>query len=357
MPLPRRDESRLLVWQKGELTHQRTGDLSRLVPPKSLFIVNDSRVIASRIRFNLKTGAQSELLLLEPTEVSGSTREAWLALGRPMKRFRQGMTLDLGQGLEACFISCPSSQVAESSIQPLVVQFSLEGEDLQAWLDNYGEMPLPPYIERRQADETTKTQDRNRYQTVYAKPLGSVAAPTAGLHFTPDILESLKEKGCEVREVTLHVGAGTFLPVKSSNINQHVMHAERYCVPKETLLAIEQAKSEARPVIVVGTTALRSLEGLAEAARQQNCDRLSLCDQWLRTQIFIRPRTAAERFRPWAADALMTNFHQPESTLFMLICALLGYDKARFVYAQAIASGYRFYSYGDSSLLWLNSSE
>jgi S-adenosylmethionine:tRNA ribosyltransferase-isomerase len=220
-------------------------------------------------------------------------------------------------------------------------------------LDQYGEMPLPPYIERRGVDAAVTDQDRVRYQTVYAAGEGSVAAPTAGLHFTDKVIASLKEKGCRFAPVTLHVGAGTFLPVKSVDISQHEMHSERFMIPKTTLAEIQLAKSEGRPVIVVGTTALRSLEGLAALAQEKGRTLADLTDAWNRTRIFIRPIYKDSGHKSWAADALMTNFHQPESTLLMLVSALVGYDPIKMIYGEAIRQAYRFFSYGDSSLLWL----
>ncbi|MCX6123259.1 MAG: S-adenosylmethionine:tRNA ribosyltransferase-isomerase, partial [Proteobacteria bacterium] len=197
------------------------------------------------------------------------------------------------------------------------------------------------------------TLDRVRYQTVYAEPSGSVAAPTAGLHFSDDLLRRLEDHNCQIEPVTLHVGAGTFLPVKTLNINEHVMHSERFMVPSTTLAAIRKAKDSSRPIVVVGTTALRALEGLDLQAKELETTREAIGDLWHRTQIFIKQTTRSDIFTPWACDGLMTNFHQPESTLFMLISSLVGFDAAKSIYASAIAEKYRFFSYGDSSLLWL----
>lgn len=354
-PLPDRDGAKLLVWQNGEINHQHIRDLDQAVPSGSLFIVNDSKVIASRIRFHLPTGGSAEILLLEP--VASATApdkggEEWFALGRPMRKFRKGICYDVGNGLEITIVGMPEGLSAKGP-SPLVVRVSKQGPDFLDWLSRHGEMPLPPYIERRNAESSTATEDKLRYQTIYAGAQGSVAAPTAGLHFTKFVMNKLKEKNCTFAKVTLHVGAGTFLPVKTKDISQHEMHEERFLVPAATLAAIEQAKAEHRPVIVVGTTTLRSLEGLNRIALEQNSELKALGDQWHRTKIFIRPEFSNSRFTPWAADALMTNFHQPESTLLMLVSALAGYENMRTIYQTAIANKYRFFSYGDSSLLWL----
>jgi S-adenosylmethionine:tRNA ribosyltransferase-isomerase len=235
----------------------------------------------------------------------------------------------------------------------LTVEFNCDGARLLRWLDQFGDMPLPPYIDRKNPDRDQIKKDKANYQTVYAEGLGSVAAPTAGLHFSDPLIRRLNERGCELAEVTLHVGAGTFLPVKSHDPNLHTMHSERFIVPKSTYDSIMRAKSEKRPVIVVGTTALRSLEGLSQLAAREGRSNADLLDRWLRTDIFIKPTYRDDIYEPWAPDFLMTNFHQPQSTLFMLICALVGFDAAHAIYDDAIKSGYRLFSYGDSSLLRL----
>ena len=356
-PLAGRDDARLLTWQNEAIHHATIKDLASLVPPQALFIVNDSKVIASRIRFRLPTGAQAEFLLLEPTgnHVVGVS-EDWLALGRPTRKLREGTAYDVGHDLRVTVLKAlsASDDTSESGPKPFPVRLSLQGPDLLQWLANHGEMPLPPYIERRGANASVAAQDKIRYQTVYAAGEGSVAAPTAGLHFTDNVINQLKAKDCRFASVTLHVGAGTFLPVKSPDISQHEMHSERFMVPKTTLQEIEQAKKEGRAIIVVGTTALRSLEGLAVLSKEQGKPLAELTDIWNRTSIFIRPVHKDSIHTSWVADALMTNFHQPESTLLMLVSALVGYDKIKNIYGEAIKQGYRFFSYGDSSLLWLS---
>lgn len=353
-PLPRRDDAKLLVWQHGEIRHENVKNLAELVPEQSLFIVNDSKVIASRIRFQLPTGAHSEFLLLEPKPSDAPNgNEDWLALARPMRKLKAGIAYDVGHDLKVAILATNEANDG-SGPRPIVIRVSKQGSDFLEWLTAHGEMPLPPYIERRNVDQRVATQDKERYQTVYAGEHGSVAAPTAGLHFTETVMETLKAKGCEFAKVTLHVGAGTFLPVKAENIVDHEMHSERFMVPKATLDKIQAAQRAGRPIIVVGTTALRSLEGLERLAVETKKDKSDLIDRWQRTNIFIRPEYRDSRHKSWVASALMTNFHQPESTLIMLVSALVGYNDIQRIYAEAIASKYRLFSYGDSSLLWLD---
>jgi S-adenosylmethionine:tRNA ribosyltransferase-isomerase len=352
-PLAERDQSKFLIWDGHKVSHRQVFNLSDTIPNGTLFIVNDSRVIASRIHGKLKTGGAIEFLLLEPIGATAPSEigESWLCLGKPMRKLPLGTIISFGDGLSATIAR--DSTPSNAGPEPFEARFNLCGENLLAWLEKNGEMPLPPYISRKNPSLDQQRFDRERYQTVYAGDLGSVAAPTAGLHFTEQVLASLKAKDCEVQYVTLHVGAGTFLPVKTEDPSQHKMHFERFLVPAKTLAAIRQAKAEGRKVVVVGTTALRSLEGLYALALSQNSTLEELAGKWLRTNIFIRPSFAGDRHKSWFADALMTNFHQPESTLFMLVCALAGYDQMHSLYKEAVHEGYRFYSYGDSSLLWL----
>ena len=349
-PIDVRDHARMLQWKDQSITHHRVHDLSLIVPEGSLFIVNNSKVIASRVKGKLRSGGAVEVFLLEPVG-NAADGEDWHALGKPMRKLKQGTLIDCGHDLTMTVVGQP--RLDSVGPEPFQVALSLHGEDLLKWLDQFGEIPLPPYIDRKINSQATKKQDRERYQTVYAQPTGSVAAPTAGLHFTPQIVEKLQNKKCAFAHVTLHVGAGTFLPVKADDPNDHLMHEERFMVPRSTLDAIYRAKEENRPIIVVGTTALRSLEGFAHLAQQRSTDKMALTDQWLRTNIFIRPNTSVDRFKPWCANALMTNFHQPESTLLMLVSALVGYDNIKSIYKNAVDENYRFFSYGDSSLLWL----
>ena len=350
-PLQERDSSRLLIWNGHNISHSQTRHLCDAVPEGTLFIVNNSRVIASRLHGQLPTGGAIELLLLEPNSSSDHQKESWLSLGKPMRKLMRGTKLTFPDGLTGTVINEP--RPSDSGPQPFTIELSLKGEALLRWLDQHGEMPLPPYISRKSQSSEIQRQDRERYQTVYADGSGSVAAPTAGLHFTTSVMDSLKKKNCSFAHVTLHVGAGTFLPVKTDDPSKHIMHSERFLVPLETIKAIKAARAEGKKIVVVGTTALRSLEGLMTLATAEQKSAEQFAGQWLRTNIFIRPSSPADRHRSWCADALMTNFHQPESTLFMLICALIGFDSAHMIYKKAVDAGYRFYSYGDSSLLWL----
>lgn len=350
-PLPQRDASKILVWDGHQATHDFVKNLDTLVPAKALFIVNNSRVIASRIHGKIPTGANIEILLLEPITDGQPSEEHWLCLGKPMRKLQTGSELQFGNGLQGVITAMPKN-LADGP-KPFTVAFNLKGEKLFSWLDQHGEMPLPPYISRKEISPQQSDADRENYQTVYSHGLGSVAAPTAGLHFSQSLMEKLKSKGCEFVDLTLHVGAGTFLPVKNQDPGQHVMHSERFLVPKSTYTSIIDAKKSGRAVVVVGTTALRTLEGLNQLAKSKNIDMAELVDTWLRTDIFIKPSYQRDRFHPWAADYLMTNFHQPQSTLFMLVCALIGFDSAHEMYAAAIAKNYRLFSYGDSSLLRL----
>ena len=350
-PLPERQASKLLVWDGHHVSHTKVQNICEVVPEGSLFIVNNSRVIASRIHGHLKTGGRVELLLLEPAGQENEGRETWLCLGKPMRKIPEGTVISFSEGLTAKITK--THPASDQGPHPFEVELNLAGSKLLNWLDKNGEMPLPPYIDRKSSPKALHDRDRESYQTVYSQGLGSVAAPTAGLHFTESVIESLKQKKCEFAPVTLHVGAGTFLPVKTPDPQHHAMHSERFLVPRTTLAAIESTRREGRKIVVVGTTALRSLEGLCDIATKLQCAKEDLADRWLRTDIFIRPGKRSDRHLPWRADAIMTNFHQPESTLFMLICALIGFDAAHDIYKIALKENYRFFSYGDSSLLWL----
>ncbi|MGB6319727.1 MAG: tRNA preQ1(34) S-adenosylmethionine ribosyltransferase-isomerase QueA, partial [Litorimonas sp.] len=252
------------------------------------------------------------------------------AFVRPAKRLRDGDRLSFGD-LSASVVSRNGAQA--------VLRFDRSGADLDAAFETVGHMPLPPYIGRKRAVDS---RDATDYQTVYADPSksGSVAAPTAGLHFTPALFEALGARGIEVTQVTLHVGAGTFLPVSAGNTDDHEMHSEHFIVAPSAAQAVNRAKRDGRRVIAVGTTALRTLEGAAREGGE-------IVAQAHDTDIFITPGYEFQ-----TVDGLMTNFHLPRSTLFMLVSALAGLDRMLAAYAHAIEMGYRFYSYGDSSLIW-----
>jgi len=314
-PLPERDASRLLVLPRagGELQHRAVRELPALLRPGDLLVVNDARVIPARL-FGRKegTGGKVELLLVEP--LGGAD---WLALGQASKPLREGMQVEvLGSRIEIREVRAGGE---------LVVRLPLTGDALWRFLDEAGELPLPPYIRHAPGP-----LDRERYQTVFARERGAVAAPTAGLHFTPALIEDLRAREIGIARITLHVGPGTFLPVRVERTEVHRMHSERYFVPEETARAVGRAGR----VIAVGTTALRTLEASQGKAGPGATD------------LFIAP---GYEFR--AVHGLFTNFHLPRSTLLMLVSAFAGLDRTRLAYQEAMARRYRFFSYGDAMLI------
>jgi S-adenosylmethionine:tRNA ribosyltransferase-isomerase len=340
-PAPQRDESRLLVLHRGlrQIEHREFRDLLEYLRPGDVLVLNNSRVIPARLRgTNAQTGGQFELLLLE----ENATNDWWLML-RPGKRARAGTQIVLRD-----------TQGRPTQIQATVLEKNDEGhrrlrftgaENISDLLDTIGEVPLPPYIVR--TDASHNEEDRQRYQTVFAQPAGSVAAPTAGLHFTEALLETIRARGVEVCFLTLHVGAGTFAPVKTESIAAHVMHEERYEVADETARVINAAKKAGRRVIAVGTTTVRVLESLARTAAV-----LGIAAGSGQTQIFIHPPYDFK-----IVDALLTNFHLPRSTLLMLTSAFAapnatgGRELALRAYVEAVRERYRFFSYGDAMLI------
>jgi S-adenosylmethionine:tRNA ribosyltransferase-isomerase len=361
-PLPERSDAKLLVYRNGVIEDHIVKQLPDIIPAGSIIVINDTKVIPSRIRFQLTSGADAEVLLLEPiafadlpqhlhpggASATSSDFEPWQVLARPMRKMSVGRVLELGHGLTGTVMTRNDSSTGP---QPMVMAFNLTGQKLQDWLQRHAEMPLPPYIDRKHASSEEKSLDRDRYQTIFANKEGSVAAPTASLHLTEGILKRLQGNSCEIVNVTLHVGAGTFLPVKADNPTDHNMHTERFFIPKATIEKLQAAKKSDRPIIVVGTTALRSLEGFLQQTSGDDAE-LKLADHWLRTNIFIYPKSEHDRYKPKYCSALMTNFHQPESTLIMLVSALLGQKVRQDIYQHAIKNRYRLFSYGDSSLLW-----
>lgn len=335
-PAKERDQSRLLVLDRksGTWAHRRFPDLKGYLQPGDVLIMNNSRVIPARLRGqNVRTGGKFELLLLE----ENSTND-WWTMVRPGKRAPKGTEIRIldAKGAASPISCCVTETNAEGHRR---VRFTGVANILSE-LDALGEIPLPPYIQR--ADQSESGFDKERYQTVYAKPLGSVAAPTAGLHFTPGFLKELEAKGVQVGYVTLHVGLGTFAPVKAETLAEHTMHEERFEVSATTAEIINAAKSEGRRVIAVGTTSLRVLETLGAPVQPGSG----------RTRIFIFP---PHEFR--VVDALVTNFHLPCSTLLMLVSALArpggreGRDLMLRAYAEAIREQYRFFSYGDAMFI------
>lgn len=326
-PLTPRDASRLLVCKKNNaLLHAHVRDLDQLLEKPTLIVVNQSRVLPARILTRKATGGEVEILLLECLQ-DGVHEARWSAFAKPKKTLREGMELTSIHGALQVRIDRLGSD-REIEVTLLSPATSVDNA-----LQEAGTMPLPPYI-ARPANE----QDDDRYQTIFAQEKGSVAAPTAGLHFTPELVERLKQKGHSFAEVTLHVGAGTFLPISSDTLDGHVMHEERYEVPESTRAAIANAKAEGREVLAVGTTVVRTLESAAASGTLQSGKG--------RTRIFIQP---PYEFR--VVDRLLTNFHLPESTLLALVMAFAGIENTRNAYQTAVAEGYRFFSYGDAMLL------
>ena len=314
-PLPERDASRLLVLPRvsGPIEHRMVRDLPQLLQPDDVLVANDARVIPARLRGRKAgTGGKVELLLVEP--LGGAD---WLALGQSSKPLRAGMSVEVG----GRFVQIV--QIAQGG--ELVVRLPVAGDALWEFLDNTGELPLPPYIEHAPG-----ALDRERYQTVFARERGAVAAPTAGLHFTPALIEALRVRNVQFVQITLHVGPGTFLPVRAQRTEDHRMHKERYFVPEATARAVEKA----RRVIAIGTTALRTLE--ASQGRPGPGA----------TDLFITP---GYEFK--VVQGLFTNFHLPKSTLLMLVSAFSSLPRIKAAYAEAVERRYRFFSYGDAMLI------
>jgi S-adenosylmethionine:tRNA ribosyltransferase-isomerase len=317
------------------------------LPENSLLIVNNSKVFASRLIGHIKTGAKIEIFLLDKPE--GHEKAICHALAKPMKKLKQGTEVIFKNGVIATVIEKPDTD----TVSPLTIQFNLNGKDLLEWIESNGYIPLPPYIERKNLVTAKESKDSESYQTVYAEPVGSVAAPTAGLHFTPELIKNLEQKNIKIVPITLHVGAGTFMPVKFNDISKHTMHKEIFNFPASSLEQLLKAKKNEQKIFAVGTTSLRCIESLYQLAKKRNVQPVELTEQWLSTDLFLRPRAQNEIYKPWLLDGIITNFHQPCSTLFMLICNLIGYKNAHQHYQRAINNEYRFFSYGDSNLLWL----
>jgi S-adenosylmethionine:tRNA ribosyltransferase-isomerase len=336
-PARPRDAARLLLVDDAGLDDRIVNELPELLRPGDLLVVNDTRVIPAQLRGARPpraSGGASETVeidvMLHQREADESGGAVWRAFVRPAKRLRPGDALEFGAGL--------SARVAEREDAEARLLFNARGDAFDIALARAGLPPLPPYIARRRA---VTVKDAADYQTVYASERGSVAAPTAGLHFTDDLLAALDARGVGRVAVTLHVGAGTFLPVSSEDTEDHRMHPEWGEVTVAQAAAINAARAAGGRVVAVGTTALRLLESA--------CDSAGRIQPFAgETALFITPG-----YRVTSADILMTNFHLPRSTLFMLVCAFAGTERMRAAYAHAIASGYRFYSYGDACLIEL----
>ena len=324
-PAVPREAARLL--EVGASLHDRTvADLPGLLRPGDALVINDTKVIPARI-VGMRGRARVEATLLRPLD-RAPEGETWSALARPARRLRRGDVLEVAEGFRAEILDRAEGGEVRLRFPP--------GTDVIAALDEHGETPLPPYIERpRGAD----ARDRDDYQTVYARSPGAVAAPTAGLHLTADLLGRIEDRGVEIVVVTLHVGAGTFLPVKAERVEDHRMHAEWGEISPEAADTIRRRREAGGRVVAVGTTSLRLLESAADEGGRIGAFRGE-------TSLFIVP---GYRFR--VVDALLTNFHLPRSTLFMLVAAFSGLARMKAAYAHAAEAGYRFYSYGDATFL------
>jgi S-adenosylmethionine:tRNA ribosyltransferase-isomerase len=333
-PTDRRDGSRLLVIDRadGSLTDRHFSDLPDFLQEGDVLVLNDSRVLPARLLgVKRTTGAHIELFLLKRSEKTHDGRESWEVLAKPARRLKENDIVDFAEDFHARVLT-------KRDDGSLVVAFDFEGVFLEA-LERVGNVPLPPYIKRK-----AEPLDIRRYQTVYADETGSAAAPTAGLHFTEELLTTIRDKGVETAFVTLHVGLGTFRPVATDTIEQHRMHEEFYHIGDSTAATIDAAKREGRRVICVGTTSVRTLESAAVRAPTGD---VTVAPGWGSTDIFIYPGGRGFLL----TDALITNFHLPKSTLLMLVSAL--YDRERILeaYRHAITERYRFFSYGDAMLI------
>lgn len=312
-PVSPRDHARLLIVNRndGRLEHQRFYELGNWLQPGDLLVINTSKVFKARLRARLASGAWIEVFLLRP---EGS---AWLALAKPGKKLAPQTRLKFDDILQAEVLEkCPDGTIRLS--------FNAPSDDIFAWTDVHGAVPVPPYIR-------PATHSEHDYQTVYADTIGSVAAPTAGLHFTPELIEALKLQDISFASVTLHVGLGTFRPLQAETLEEHLMHSEWVAVPEDTRRAVQCAKQNGHRVIAVGTTSVRALE--------------SDLSQGM-TDLFITP---GYRFK--YVDGLITNFHLPKSTLLVLVSALAGQNLIRQAYREAIEHNYRFFSFGDAMLI------
>jgi len=322
-PAERRGESRLMVVNRvtGEIAHRQFSDLEQLIPAGDAIVLNTTRVFRARLLGVRDNGAPAEILLLRPLG-----EKMWEAMVHPGGKLKPGRIVKIADGFEAEMLSMTERR---TRVVQLYSQLPLEEA-----IEKHGHIPLPPYITR-----TDEAEDAERYQTVYARESGSVAAPTAGLHFTPEMLEKLSAKGVKRADVILHVGAGTFKPVETEHPADHVMHEESYTLPARTAEILNETRSAGQRIWAVGTTSVRTLEaaiGDDGVFKEESAD----------TRIFIRP---PYEFR--AVDRLITNFHLPRSTLIMLVAAFAGYDLTMRAYQEAIAEQYRLYSYGDAMVV------
>ena len=321
-PVENRSESRLLKLDKitGAVSHHTFSDIIDFLETGDVLVINKTKVIPARLFGSKSTGAKVEVFLLNQLE-----EDTWECLVKPGRRLQIGAKINFSENFKAEIIDH-----AEEGGR--IVKFIWDGNFWEQ-LDTFGKMPLPPYIKREAIEK-----DKETYQTIYAEERGSVAAPTAGLHFTPEVMEKIRLKGIEILEVTLRVGLGTFRPVKSDNIEDHIMHSEFCQISTDTAEKINKAKSENRRILAVGTTTTRTLESFAENGK------VNAGSHW--TNIFIYPGKKIQ-----IIDGLITNFHMPESTLMMLVSAFAGYKNIMNAYKIAVNEKYRFFSYGDSMVI------
>src|SRR5580658_1333208 len=349
-PPPERDLARLLVVPTGnaELAHRRVSDLPDLLDPGSLLVVNDTRVIPARLLARKRTGGRVEWLLVRRMGtraiegLAGDARdgEVWQALAKGLGPTEPGSTFEVASRNASEAGSAPLritfvQRLSEDGLLEILL-WAAAGEPVHELIEACGHVPLPPYIKRNDLVE-----DSARYQTVYARQEGAIAAPTAGLHLTHGILDRLAARGCELASLTLHVGLGTFQPVQADDLDDHCMHAEHFELPEPTVAAIARARARGARVVAVGTTTVRALESAADPERPGHAQAMAG-----ETRILIQPG------HPWrVVDGLLTNFHQPRSTLMALVCAFAGTQRLLAAYQAAIRERYRFFSYGDAMLL------
>ena len=326
-PNSNRDQSRMLLLDrsKGIVSHLSFSEIITLLPENSCVVINNTRVLPVRLLGRRKTGASIEALLIE--ETGGGH---WSAVVRKAGRIKQGERLDFFGGT-ICAVALERKNGGE-----WILEFD-ESESLKERLEKVGLPPLPPYIKRHKSNEIQNAEDRERYQTCFASKPGAIAAPTAGLHFTPEILNSISDRGVEILEITLHVGLGTFIPIEKEDIREHNMHSEYFSISSNSLRKLQSIKRSQRPIISIGTTSVRVLETLALNNYEKNYG-------W--TDLFIYP---PYNFR--MVDGLLTNFHLPKSTLLIMVSAFYGREKLLEAYRAAVKERYRFFSYGDCMLI------
>jgi S-adenosylmethionine:tRNA ribosyltransferase-isomerase len=339
-PLDRRDGARLLLLhrQTGNYQDRKFVEFPSLLRGDELLVFNNARVIPARLLGKLASADKSknnERAIVEVFLTRNLLNDEWQALVRPGKKIRVGDRVLFGNGI----LEAEILERGERGGRTLRF-ISRSSDSVAHHLEQLGHVPLPPYIARSD-DET----DRERYQTVFAKNPGAIAAPTAGLHFTEGILRQIRDRGCEICEITLHVGLGTFQPIRGETLEGHKMHEESYEISEDTVTKISTARKEGQRILAIGTTTVRALEAAALRASEENSEQVVLAGR-AEAGLFITP---GFRFR--VVDALLTNFHLPQSTLLALVCAFAGRDKVMAAYKHAVGAGYRFYSYGDCMLL------